>query len=243
MPLYRGGARIARLYRGATPIARAYRGGVKVHDTETAGVTKSLAFIGSDLSTSDLDTYTFTGKSLGTPHASRRIIVAVGSRDESGGGSAITSVAVGGVTASEIFQTGTTHLAGLFIAHVPAGETGNIVVNYSNATSRIALGWWQAHGLSSNTPHDVKNSSGDPGSISLGTLDGGFALAVAEADATTTGFGWTNATERFDYPNSSLENRCGVSGADVVATNGSALNIQADGAGTTATLLLAGASL
>jgi hypothetical protein len=60
MPLYRDGARIAKLYRGATPIARAYRAAVKVHDTEEGAPAWSpadlpglVAWYRSDLGVTD----------------------------------------------------------------------------------------------------------------------------------------------------------------------------------------------
>jgi hypothetical protein len=59
MPLYRGGARIAKLYKGSTPIARAYRGAAQAFGTD-AGCDCTPAYVTGDRTSSVIVTTTAT---------------------------------------------------------------------------------------------------------------------------------------------------------------------------------------
>ena len=74
--------------------------------------------------------HTYTGLSFGAADASRFIIVGVC------GGTTLTNVTIGGVTATAVGNISGT---GIFIAALPTGTTGTVVVTLSSATFGVAV--------------------------------------------------------------------------------------------------------
>ena len=77
---------------------------------------------------------TFSSMSLGAPYAGREIIAAISYWNGGAGLASITSVTIGGVTATLDLNYGdNTEYMGVCFARaiVPSGTTGNVVVNYS----------------------------------------------------------------------------------------------------------------
>lgn len=160
-------------------------------------------FLQAASSSTDTDTYTFSSQNLGTAAADRYIFVGVTSRS-SGTTNTINSVTVGGVTATqvELQRTVTTvvNMAGLYIAAVPTGTTGDVVVTFNATTLRCGIGMWGATGLASATATDSDVSSANAPTYAIDVVAGGFAIGVAygadnNAPGATT---WTGITEDYD---------------------------------------------
>lgn len=152
-------------------------------------------------STADATTYTFSTQNLGTTSSDRYIIVSVHGR-KAGASTTISSVTVGGVSASVVGQVtnfiSNTDVVGLFIALVPTGATGDVVVTFGAGMVRAAIGMWAATGIPSATASQVLTSTATPSPS--GNLDipaNGFAIAagVNGSSGLTT---WTGLTEKFD---------------------------------------------
>lgn len=96
-----------------------------------AGVSFSYTDTAQDAT--DQTTYTFSARSLGAADSARYIVVGVGARNEA---VAISSVTIGGVTASSIVSlesSPTRAIAALYGAAVPTGTTGDVVVTFASA--------------------------------------------------------------------------------------------------------------
>jgi hypothetical protein len=158
---------------------------------------KSLTFIGSHEDGTNATTYTFSSASLGAAAGDRRIILGVCATQSSEQN--ISSVTIGGVTATKVVETSGTRKVTILIAHVPSGTTGDIVVTYAGSGSaRCGIGVWAATGLTSDTAVDSTTSTASPGSLALTTVVGGFVVAVAQNGEDVSGTTWTDATEQYD---------------------------------------------
>jgi hypothetical protein len=167
----------------------------------------ALSYLQTATNTTDASSYTFSAQALGAAAADRYIVVGIGGRN--GAASlAISSVTIGGVSATVIKQqsstgtasggTGTTS-AGLAIAAVPSGTTGDIVVNFSATSLRCVCSMWRMTGLVSATANDSQSSTATPPSAGVAIPTDGAAIGMVaggqNASPTVT---WTNLTEQYD---------------------------------------------
>lgn len=151
----------------------------------------------------DATSYTATGVSFSTASATRAIVVAVMGRVPSGNPVAPTSVTIGGVSASLVVSKETAadrNSASLWIAAVPTGTSGDIVVDFGGVTQqRCGLGWWATYNLSSLTAHATNSSDVSGAALDVNTQAGGLAFGMGDSgSATATTFTWTGLTEDFD---------------------------------------------
>lgn len=166
----------------------------------------SIALTDSSVSYTSTSTYTFTNQSLGTASSDRYIIVTIGAAN---GQRDITSVTVAGITATQVGQIqsdggGTaSSTSGIYIAAVPTGTTGNIVVTFTGSHTGCAIGVYAVRNLKSATPLSVVTVGPDntvtSASATLTTKVSGFVIATAATKENgITGWTWTNATENYD---------------------------------------------
>lgn len=163
----------------------------------------ALSYLQQASSTSDLNSYTFSSQNLGAASADRYIIVSIQTRDSGTGAKTINSVTVGGVSATITVQkqgvdaaTNST-VAGLAIALVPSGTTGDVVVTFSEVVLRCSIALYAATGLTSATPTDTGSSNASNPTYDIDVAAGGFAIG-AISDANGTSVVWTGITENFD---------------------------------------------
>lgn len=161
----------------------------------------TIDFLQSAVATPNIQTYTFSSQNLGTAAADRYIIVYASGRDSGTSATSITEVTVGGVTATEVVQTSNnptnSTVAGLFIAAVPTGTTGDIVITFNTSMVSGAYAAYRATGIEA-TATDVATStpaSGDP-STTIDITAGGFAIGgTTVAVGATRSAAWTGLTE------------------------------------------------
>jgi hypothetical protein len=144
-----------------------------------------LTFLTSEVDASDATIYTYEDVAFGNAHFNRRIIVAV-MHDATNDAQA--TVTIGGVAATRAATAAGT--GALFIASVPTGTEGDIVVTYASAASRSAIGVWRADGLLDNTPFATRTAfesgAGAAGSFLLVPATGAIAIGLAKATAPIT---------------------------------------------------------
>jgi len=169
------------------------------------GRLPEVVFTDFDGSGSDLSTYTFTGVNFGKPSARRMVIV--GFRGTALGGSLDNPDActIGGVAATLAREGQGGTFVQLWIAAVPAGETGNVVVSRSGGSMTAGcIAVWAAYNLSSAIPFDtmyqnVGSASGHTINLSLNTPPNGIVVGLASSSYsgahTCT---WTGLTEDVD---------------------------------------------
>lgn len=174
-----------------------------VGDEETAGsVVKSIEYLDKNANTTTQTTFTFSSQTLGVEASDRYIILGISAR-KAGITGTISSVTIGGVSATIINQvannTGSNNsTVGLAIALVPSGATGDIVVTMSEAFLRCGIAFWRATGLESATPNDqgTSTATNPTTDLDIGT-SGGFAIGLASSATSTSGT-LTNIDEDFD---------------------------------------------
>lgn len=163
----------------------------------------SLSYIDSATITTNGSSFTFSSESLGTA-GNRWIIVGIAANCVSvSGGSAISSVTIGGITATIAKEQrggspGTDATAALAIAYVPTGTTGDIVVTFAASYGTCSITWWAAYDLTSITAVATASSTADPSALNVNTAVGDLVAAcVCSMNSVTVT--WTGVTERADF--------------------------------------------
>lgn len=172
----------------------------------------TLTFLQAATDTTDTDAYTFSAQNLGTEDAGRYIIVSAVAR-KAGAGFTLSSLSVGGVSATIVKQVTNSvtnsDTASISIAAVPTGATGDIVVTWSTTVLRCAIGVWSAVDIDSSTASASESSTAADPTCSLAIPAGGFAIGAGLTAAASTA-AWTGLTEKFD---STLESFVTYTGA------------------------------
>lgn len=177
----------------------------------------SISWRTSNSSGTDASSYTFSAQDIGTAGSNRHVILGIMSLDSALGVTGISSVTIGGVSATTqvaINVVGTGSFSALTIAAVPSGATGDIVVNMTTTQARLAIGVWAAYDLVSPTAVASATSSADPAVLNLNTQIGDIVVACGFNNTGSTA-SWTGATERFD---TTVEG-ANYTGADHTATS------------------------
>jgi len=158
-----------------------------------------IQYLQSAPDTSDTNAYTFSSQNLGTAASDRYIIVVAVAR-KAGASTTLSSISVGGVSATIVKQAtnnvSNTDVAGVAIAAVPTGTTGDIVVTWGATMVRCAIMAYRATGIDATAYDSDSSLSGNP-SVSLDIPANGFAIGGGLTAASTT-TSWTGLTEDAD---------------------------------------------
>jgi len=113
----------------------------------------------------------------------------------------VSSVTVGGVSASAVVTSNNTTggnqtMAALYVADVPTGTTGDVVITFSATVLRCGANVWRMVGAASGTASATGSSVADPGTANLTIPANGSAVGLAVADFSGSGQNvvWTNLT-------------------------------------------------
>ena len=156
---------------------------------------------------------TFAAMNLGTPHPDRVIVVTAYIR-ENDGGRHIQSATIGGVTATvhtSSWWTSDDAYIQIFSAVVPAGTTGDVVINMGGGMNGWSIGVFELIGADP-TPYAVLNfgyGTGTTASVDIDVKAGGAVIALCGMK-TTTGWTWSApATEAYTERNTSSDSSGG----------------------------------
>lgn len=187
----------------------------------------TFSYLQATTDTSDTNSYTFASQNLGTADAGRYIIVSIISRKATTSAT-ISSVTIGGVSATitkQVTNTASnTNVAGIAIANVPTGATGDIVVTLSATMLRCAIGVYRATGLASVTAYDSDSSTATDPSVSL-DVPIGFAVGVGLSAVSGGSASWTGLTENFDASLETYVNYTGASSEFASSESGRTITI------------------
>lgn len=167
----------------------------------------TVSFASSGKSSTNGSSFSFSSLSFGTAAADRKIVVGVSSENGGSGSRTISSLTVGGVSATQLVRAyqATTNdtVAELWIATVPTGTSGTVAVTWSGTVRACGVVVCATYGASS-TAFDTA-SGGHTGSSSAlalttsceagGVIIGMVTGSVANPVATFT---WANASEVVD---------------------------------------------
>ena len=165
----------------------------------------AITYLQSAFDETDLTTYTFASQNLGTASGDRYIIVGVTARDFGTTAKSISSVTVGGVSATQVVGvqgagSGTT-ISALWIAAVPTGTTGNVVVTFSEQFIKCDIALWAATAINSTATDTATDTvvSGNDLSGAVDVTANGAVIAIGATDADARTSTWTGVTEDGEY--------------------------------------------
>jgi hypothetical protein len=144
-------------------------------------------------------TFTFSEKSLGAAKDDRYIVVTAGGRVSIS--RTVNACTIAGVTATRVASTSSFNPTAIFIAAVPIGATGDIVVTFSGSMGSAGIGVYRLTNLQSAIPTDsVQNNTS--AQVMSGTLtipvDGcgvGYVNGFVSGGLTWV---WSNLSEDYD---------------------------------------------
>ena len=164
----------------------------------SAGVI-TIAYNALVSDTTDLTTYTFSSAALGTAASDRKVVVTIHGRSTNPSTRTISSVTIGGVTATEAVSVSNTigNRCAIYVADVPTGTTGDIVVVFNDTMQKCAVGSYAMYGAGSSTPTATATDIASAFSQTLNIPANGAAFAVAGNQFNTTA-SWAGLTENYD---------------------------------------------
>lgn len=161
-----------------------------------------LSFLTSAGSATDLTTYTFSDQTFGTASSDRYIVLTINSRDAGENNPQVSSVTIGGVSASivvqDVNQATNANISAIAIAAVPTGETGDVVITFNTEVLRCVIALYKVTELYQTTPSDTDSSTASSPSVSLDIPAKGFSIATACTASDSGTFSWTGLTENHD---------------------------------------------
>ena len=177
-----------------------------------SGGPVTAAYQGTATTTSTALTSTFTAMPIGTPSATRTVVVGLIWR--SSWATASASVTVGGIAATldQSTRNGWQRVE-FYRAEVPAGSTADIVATFTNSpgSQGVIVAAWALDAHVAIV--DAAGTTTTPLSLSMDTAAGGVALGMV-GYATNGPADWTGPSERFDLTTMTTRG----SGADMATT-------------------------
>jgi hypothetical protein len=147
-------------------------------------------------------THTYTNVSFSEPNPRRHIIVGLNEFQGGSNFAAPHACTIGGVAATLVLQSGATgvQVRQIWIAAVPTGLTGSVVIQRAGTMSSAII-VWAAYDLSSATAYGTAlGSFGHPATASLNTPSGGIAVAFVVVGNGGVNISWSGGlTEDTDF--------------------------------------------
>ena len=168
--------------------------------SSSASAVVTIGTVVSAVNTNTLSAYTFSSVSLGAADAGR--VIVVGTSSGGGTNSTVSGLTVGGVSAVEAVelqhQGDAYYRSSLWIAEVPTGTTGDVVVTMSGSTGDCGIIVWPTTGAS-HCAYATASDASDAGglTVDLNVEADGAIIAYSACDA-GPGWSWTGLTEDID---------------------------------------------
>lgn len=184
-------------FLGSTEISKAYLGSSVVIDTGLSLEYKNLI---NDPGTKT--TYTYTSVDFGDPDDSRRIVIGVQGRRDSGG--TVISATIGGVSATIHLNTSLGQgSVSTISAIVPTGTTGTVSVTWSILQAGCGINVYRITGESNSTPVFATAATSNPLDITAALTKNTAVIGHARSNGNRpfTWSGTLGVTEDVDsYP-------------------------------------------
>lgn len=183
------------------------------------------SFLSSATSATDATAYTYSAMSFGAAFAGRVLVACLGARRNSA--ASISSVTIGGVTATNVITANNTgggaDIAAIYAAVVPTGTSGDVVVTYSGTMLRAACTLYSLRYVGGITAADTGSDTTLTGSTVSDTLNVPATSAVIACvgwSGTPYTNTWTAPAEDFDSGN--IEGGWSFSSASAQVTSANA---------------------
>lgn len=164
--------------------------------TRGGGTPASVSYRASYSSTTDATSYTFSAADIGSATNRSLVVITLHYANNVG----VTSVTIGGVSATSVRQVGAGLMTNIFSAAGVTGATGDIVITLAGTAARCLVGVYALYNLRSTTHYDSDETftlGGTTLSRTVDTIVDGVVIAAGSANALRT-FAWTGATENYD---------------------------------------------
>jgi hypothetical protein len=160
--------------------------------------SRSVSYCGFTSDTTDLTNYSFSSVSIGTAASSRYVVVLVFARGVSG--VSVSSLTVGGVSATGYQNVAPSGHNSIWVAAVPSGTTATIEVNMSGACINCAIAVYALYNLTSGIPTSDNRAAAlnTTASLSLTNIGGEIVIGGASTLSAVTNDSWTGINEQFD---------------------------------------------
>lgn len=139
--------------------------------------------------TTNAATYTFTAQNFGTAAPDRYILCAVHSSSTGTTARSISSLTIGGVNATKVVEiTGSATnltLSAFWIAAVPTGASGNVVVNFNTTMQRCQIALHSLIGMNPAAFHTLQVTTNNQNN-GLNCPDRSVIVAACTVNANTT---------------------------------------------------------
>ena len=112
--------------------------GLRAAYTRGGGNAASISYRANYSSTTDATSYTFASSDIGTATDRSIVVVAIHSRSASSSVS-VSSVTIGGVSATQAVSIGTLFITQIWYATGVSGTTGDIVVTMNTTAERCLI--------------------------------------------------------------------------------------------------------
>ncbi len=179
----------------------------------------------SNKSTTTATSHTFSAVAIGTAASDRLVAVCAGN---SGYGQTISSVTVGGVSASQEVAVYYTSALDIWVAAVPTGTTADIVVTFTGS-AECGISVWPIYGASGTIYDTLSHSNANP---LTGTIDceagGAIVAGCSGSGPDTLSWTWVGVTEDHDVEFSS-DGHSGASDTFTSAQTGLTVSATATG--------------
>ncbi len=145
-------------------------------------------YIGTASDTVNRTTYTFSDVPIGDAETGRMVVVGVFGDRNVGTPSTVTSVTIGGTTATSVAsRTDDSLIVNLRHAQKDTGETADIVVTFGQAQSQCVIAVFALYGLASHTKEAAGfDNAAKPLTGTLVTTVGATTIAIAQCSADRT---------------------------------------------------------
>jgi len=201
----------------------------------------TITFLQLTKSGTNLTTYTYSSVNFGSASADRKIICAVNGQADDGGARTISSLTIGGVTATinvQISNSGS--MQGICIASVPTGTSGDVVLTFSGGMGNADIALYSTTGVGSTTATDTGTSTAEVGTYALDVVAEGVALALSRNQDGIYTATWAGLTERYDEADGNTNDMSGAS--DAFATTQTNLTVSCTWSGVPSNPIFAVAS-
>ena len=183
------------------------------------GGVAEVAFVDEDHKHNNLTTYTFSSMAFGVADAARTLIAVVAGYS---GGTTVSSVTFPGAIGAAQIVAGENadQTSAIWVADVPSGTSGDVVVVFSAMQHQAGVGLFRAIGIT-NSADDTGTSTASPLTDTLTVTAGGIVVAGGKGRTSFAPVTWSaNMTEGYDVQmGGESEDATGASGE--FATGGS----------------------
>jgi len=162
----------------------------------------SVSHLGSSTNGSTSTAYTFSSSSLGAAASNRTIVIAVGGGRATSGTRTVSTLTVGGSSATFIARknSGAGNVLEFWSIAVASGTSADIVVTFSASMATAGISWWRVLDAGNPISTDGNTASGwTTQAVTTIGQTGDVAFYAIYDEGNADAYAWSDATERSEH--------------------------------------------